>query len=114
MLKLLVNSAVGCPQRRRSLHIAIGRERLVDGYMRGAAMICAGKLIPVVCGRALILHLRPHRRCVRLTHRHPLGRPGRRPQTSRSAVVAYMGVGRVHDDRATIDVVHQTDINVVD
>ena len=92
----------------------IGRKRLVDGHTGGTAMICTGKLGAVGAGCMLILHLSRHRPSVRLIHRHPLRGPRRHMQTTRSTVVTHMVVVRVHDDRAVIDVVHHSDIDVVD
>jgi hypothetical protein len=77
-------------------------------------MIRSGKLIRVGGGSTLILHLCPHGRSVRIAHRYPFCRPRRYAKTTRSAVVAHMGVGRIHHDCAAIDVVHHSDVNVVD
>jgi len=56
-LLLLLYIPIGCPQRRWSLHVAIGRKRLPDSHIGRAAMIRTGKLGPVGAGSSLILHL---------------------------------------------------------
>jgi hypothetical protein len=95
------------------LHVVIGRERLVDGHKSRTAMIRIGKLATVGGGSALILHLRLHRRSVRLMHCGELRWPRRRPDTSRASVVTHMRVVVV-PDAAVIDVVHHGDVDVVD
>ena len=114
LLLLLLYISIGCPQRRWSFHVMIGSKRLVDGHAGRTAMICTGKLGAVGAGCMLILHLSAHRRSVRLIHRHPLRGPRRHMETTRSAVVTHMVVVRVHNDRAVVDVVHHSDIDVVD
>ena len=95
LLLLLIHCPIGCPQRRRSLHVAVGRKRLLDGHIRRAAMICTGKLGAVGAGGALILELCSHGRSMLLPHCHPLRGPRRNMETTRSAVVTHMGVVRV-------------------
>ena len=77
-------------------------------------MIRIGKLVPVGRGSALILQLRLHGRSMRLMHRCQLSRSRRRTDAARSSVETHMGVVVVHDDRAGIHVVHDSDVDVVD
>lgn len=67
-LLLLLYFSICCPQRWWSLHVVVSCERLVDGHKSRAGMIRAGELATVGGGGALILHLRPHGRSVRLMH----------------------------------------------
>ena len=91
----------------------IRRERRVDDHMIGTAMIRTGILSFVSGGSALILQLCLHWRSVRLVHRRQLRRPRRHTDTARATVVTHMGVVVV-GDRAVIDVVHHSDVDVVD
>ena len=112
-LLLLLYFPICRSQRWWSLHIVIGREGCIDGHMIGTAMIRTGILSFVTGGSALILQLRLHGSSVRLMHRCKLRWPRRRTDTARATVVTHMGVVVVHD-RAVIDVVHYSDVDVVD
>jgi hypothetical protein len=57
VLLLLLYIPIGCPQRRWSLHVVIGRKRLPNRHIGRAAMIRIRKLGPVGAGSSLILHL---------------------------------------------------------
>lgn len=81
-LLLLLHSSIGSLQRRRSAHVAIGREWLADSDIGWTAVIGSGKLRPVGAGSALILNLSTHGRGVRLMHCHQLRRAGRRPNAA--------------------------------
>jgi hypothetical protein len=89
LLLLLVYFPIGCPQCRRSFHIAVCRKRLFDGHIGRSTMIRTGKLGAVGAGGALILELSSHGRSMRLAHRHHLRGPRRNMEPTGSAVVAH-------------------------
>src|SRR5580658_2126939 len=106
VLLLLFYGPVCSLQRWGSSHVAIGSEWLIDGDVRRAAVICSGELGAVGAGGALILHLCPHGRSVLLMHCRQFRGPGRRSNTTGSAVITHAGVAGVVSHRAAVDVVH--------
>lgn len=114
LLLLLLYFPIGRPQRRRSLHVAVCRKRLLDSHICWATMICTGKLAAVGAGRTLILELCSHGQSMLLPHCHPLRGPRRNMETTRSAVVTQMGVARIRNDRAAVEVVNHRGVDVVD
>jgi hypothetical protein len=116
LLLLLLYIPIGCPQCRRSFHVAIGRKRLVDGHMSRTAMVRAGKLVAIGAGRALILELGSHGRSMLLTHCYPLRGLRRNMQATRSAVVTHTGAvpAPIAVDRTVVNEMHHCDVDVVD
>ena len=105
-LLLLRGGLIAGLQRRRSPHVAIGRERLVDGQAGWTAMVDAGKLSPVGAGNVLILQLCRHRRSMLFMASRQFRGSGPYLQSTRSAVETHTGAATAFAHRAVVDVVH--------
>ena len=98
-------------RRRNRPHVMIRHHRLGNNKARRPAMIRRGKLSLVGARRAFNLHLRAHRRSMRLMPRHQLSCLRPQPYPRRSAVEADSNIAC--NNRMHIDVMHHRHIDVV-